>query len=432
MQEQGSPVPDRLDSWKAIADYLGRDVATVRRWERLHKLPVRRIAGPGRSVFAYVSEIDEWLRKRPATEVTNEVTDNTELVIEPAPPARPSSIRRWPLIVAIVLVASGLWWSIPRLMSDPLPARVEIKTDGIVASGKSGTELWRHPFSQEYRLVPPVISDGGRVLSGASPGVVAATSYYEQFDKIIKGGELFWFTPRGALTRTFAFDDRVVMGGKSYSQPWVISSFSIHESNGERRIAVTARDNNWWPAVVTVLDGQWRRTGTFVNAGWVNDLQWLSPDKLLLAGFANPFGGGMVAIVDVRSLNGQSPPGDQPEYTCPSCGPGVPERYVVLPRSEVNEAYGASLNGAVVTMRDDRILVHTIEVNLQAESVEALYEFTPALELIGSSYGDRYWEMHRRLEAEGKISHTRERCPYRNGPPPAKVWEPASGWRALK
>src|SRR3972149_6759384 len=57
---------DRLDSWKAIADHLGREVRTVRRWEQKLGLPVRRVpGGRGHSVFAYVSEIDAWLKANP-------------------------------------------------------------------------------------------------------------------------------------------------------------------------------------------------------------------------------------------------------------------------------------------------------------------------------------------------------------------------------
>lgn len=53
---------ERFDSWKAIADYLKRDVATARRWEKELGLPVHRVpGGPGRSVFAYRSDIDAWL-----------------------------------------------------------------------------------------------------------------------------------------------------------------------------------------------------------------------------------------------------------------------------------------------------------------------------------------------------------------------------------
>jgi len=55
------PARQRLDSWKAIAAYLRRDLATVRRWETDLGLPVYRVGGTGRSVFAYAHEIDEWL-----------------------------------------------------------------------------------------------------------------------------------------------------------------------------------------------------------------------------------------------------------------------------------------------------------------------------------------------------------------------------------
>lgn len=52
----------RLDSWKAIADYLGRDLSTVRRWENEKGLPVHRVPGGKRqAVFAFAVEIDDWL-----------------------------------------------------------------------------------------------------------------------------------------------------------------------------------------------------------------------------------------------------------------------------------------------------------------------------------------------------------------------------------
>lgn len=52
----------RLDSWKEIADYLGRDVRTAVRWEKDKGLPVRRLPGGKRqSVFAFTAEIDAWL-----------------------------------------------------------------------------------------------------------------------------------------------------------------------------------------------------------------------------------------------------------------------------------------------------------------------------------------------------------------------------------
>ena len=53
----------RLDSWKEIGSFFGRDERTVKRWERERRLPVHRVPGSGRGrVFAYQNELEEWLR----------------------------------------------------------------------------------------------------------------------------------------------------------------------------------------------------------------------------------------------------------------------------------------------------------------------------------------------------------------------------------
>jgi hypothetical protein len=73
MLDAGSAIgPDRisegrLDSWKAIAAYLGRDVSTVRRWEKTEGLPVHRHRHAARgSAYAYKLELDHWFESRRA------------------------------------------------------------------------------------------------------------------------------------------------------------------------------------------------------------------------------------------------------------------------------------------------------------------------------------------------------------------------------
>ena len=51
-----------LKSWKEIALFFGRDERTVKRWEEKRGLPVHRLPGETRaSVYAYKSELEEWL-----------------------------------------------------------------------------------------------------------------------------------------------------------------------------------------------------------------------------------------------------------------------------------------------------------------------------------------------------------------------------------
>ncbi|MEM1246461.1 MAG: hypothetical protein AAGK22_08815 [Acidobacteriota bacterium] len=79
---------DRLESWKEIASYLGRSVRTARRWEAEEGLPVHRhqhrAAG---SVFAFVSEIDDWRASRSSPSRRAERPQSKTRIVATAKPA---------------------------------------------------------------------------------------------------------------------------------------------------------------------------------------------------------------------------------------------------------------------------------------------------------------------------------------------------------
>jgi Tfp pilus assembly protein PilF len=54
----------RLDTWKEIASYFGRDERTVKRWEKDRSLPVRRLPGPHGGVYAYSDDLARWMSLR--------------------------------------------------------------------------------------------------------------------------------------------------------------------------------------------------------------------------------------------------------------------------------------------------------------------------------------------------------------------------------
>jgi hypothetical protein len=80
-----------------------------------------------------------------------------------------------------------------------------------------------------------------------------------------------------------------------------------------------------------------------------------------------------------------------------------------------------------------RIVVRTIEVPAaEREGIDAIYEFSPALDLVSARFSERYWETHRALEEQGRLNHTREQCPDKDGPRLIEQWTPQTGWRTVK
>jgi TolB-like protein/tetratricopeptide (TPR) repeat protein len=93
----------RLESWKEIAVYLGRDVTTVRRWERREGLPVSRILHSKiGSVYAYTTELDAWRDSRAPVAATD-VAD-----VHPVPEIDAQRIRvarRWFVVSGVAILA---------------------------------------------------------------------------------------------------------------------------------------------------------------------------------------------------------------------------------------------------------------------------------------------------------------------------------------
>jgi Tol biopolymer transport system component len=150
----------RLDSWKAIAQYLSRDVTTVRRWEKHEGLPVHRhLHAKLGSVHAFTDEIDEWWLKRtsPARDDLSAVGGARQFPTLPA-----SSLVS--LAVILVLTAgpgsratgarAGLGETAARFALTPPPGvlveSLVIAPDGhraaFSARGPDGTMLWIREF----------------------------------------------------------------------------------------------------------------------------------------------------------------------------------------------------------------------------------------------------------------------------------------------
>jgi len=124
----------RLESWKEIAAYLGRDVTTVRRWEKREGLPVRRLHHSRLgSVYAYTGELDAWRHERASTAAA----DAPDARQVPEVVRRGSHARAAAALAALVLaLAAGLMWLVrERTTIQPASASGGIRSLAVLPLG---------------------------------------------------------------------------------------------------------------------------------------------------------------------------------------------------------------------------------------------------------------------------------------------------------
>ena len=126
-----APKDARLDSWKAIAFFFGKDERTVKRWEKERGLPVHRLPGVAKgSVFAYTGELERWLagpQNDPGLTVVESPAQGIAVpgndVRVDSIPGTTKSVEEIPAVREVVRGGGlsfwrrGLWWAVPVLVA---------------------------------------------------------------------------------------------------------------------------------------------------------------------------------------------------------------------------------------------------------------------------------------------------------------------------
>jgi tetratricopeptide (TPR) repeat protein len=181
MQLSRTAARERLDSWKQIAAFFGRDERTVKRWEKERGLPVHRMPGGTRSgVFAYTRELSEWLKAPSALEA----------------PANPQSVSAAvPTMIVSNARKTSLW-------------RLSALLACVAAAAVIGTIAHRRNADSQLELA----------LSRA--GAPSATANPEAKDLYLKG-RYYWNKRTGdALTKAIDYFTQAVVRDPNYAQAY--------------------------------------------------------------------------------------------------------------------------------------------------------------------------------------------------------------------
>jgi hypothetical protein len=416
----------RLDSWKEIADYLRREVRTVQRWEKEKGLPVNRVPGGTRhAVFAYAGEIDTWLGGQ-ATPL-EESNNHLQSILSVAP------VWGVVLVFALGFVALGFWRT-----NRPGPVgRVSFSGNALVAWDAEGRTVWKYPFpatlknltafeTERIARIADLDGDGRREVLvvpsfelGSPQGAGSETIYCLSHD-----GKLLWtYQPTLALQ----FERR-------YAGPWEYSDLVIAPGARGKSIWAAFVHQTWSPSILVRLDPHGQPALKFVNAGWITKLAYLthaSDSYILAGGINNEYDAGFLAV-----LKAEQPPATFPPLTpgtppCAGCPDGRPLRYFLFPRSELNRVEHAPANLVrVIHVSSGGVEVRTEEVpeSPTSPNVYGIYELSENLGIKNVSVTSAYWDLHRKLEDEGRITHSVARCRERTAPPKVRIWDRERGW----
>ena len=435
---------NRLNSWKEIAGYLDRDVRTVSRWEKEKGLPVHRVPGGKRkAIYAFTGEIDNWLAS--ANLENGDQTAGNHKQPLTLFQQQPRSIGVLSVFAAVIIVAALT--AFLRLSRTPWePAEVEFKNNEMFVRDKTGAIGWWYHFSRPLdRNVTAAASNSSRrtqivdLDSRNGPEVIVVVGFSDSESRESHPADgLFCFSSGGKALWNLAADATFSFRDHDCGPPWISEDLLTFSNGSDRRIAWVSRHHMWWPGIVLLLDEKGQIVSKFVNSGWIMTLKTLENRGgtfLLAGGISNSNNSAMMAVLDAAKASGTSPEPAGSPYQCQNCPEGKPLRYLVFPRSELAPYLGFEPNrvsGIYVTKDGVEVRVRESHAENEFGRVEAIYEFSRDLRLLGASFSDAFAEVHRFLENEGRLKHSLQECPERSGPKAVRSWDPKNGWTELR
>lgn len=414
----------RLDGWKEIAQYLGRNVRTVQRWERELQLPVRRMgASKGASVFALRSEIDAWLSAQnlssdfdledAASDVASSNDQASDLSLEsPEPPARRLTSRRAIVISAcIVLLALAAVFTGARLRK-ATPTNYRIEQNALVVIDAEGHELWRKNFPSVWAVplghrvlwIGDLDGDGStEVLYAHYPANVSEADPLTLYCYSARGKELWSFTP-GHTVRT---------ADEVFDPPFGIQNFEVVADHGRNFVVVSSSHYRYYPNQVAILSPTGRLVSEYWHSGALTqiasgDLNHDGKTELYLTGIDNQYRMATMVMLDLDNAAGASAQ-TNPHYQILDMPVAKERAKAYFRRTCISRALEPYNEAKYMRLGKDNIWVSVIEQpgNDPGASVIASvdYDLTPNLELKTVSVPDFFATVHKQLEKRGVLDH---------------------------
>lgn len=426
---------DRLESWKEIAQFIGRDERTAMRWAA-QGMPVHRMpAGKRGRIFASRQEISQWLIRQENASAGAE---------EPRPRG---GIPRALYVAAAVLVAAALLlvlFILPPLQHEGARSgkitRITFTSDAVLAWA-GHHRLWEHKFARPLDATfwgpSTQLSDFVRILNLSKKKRVVIlvapfrlgpnpTSLFQM--------DVDCFSNKGALLWSYVPHEKFQFGTEQLDGPWFVTTIHISEI-GTKPWLWVAEDHYLWgnSFVVRIDPATGHAVLRYVNTGVLYALNEVHTERgtfLLAGGFNNEYSAGILAVINEKKPFAASPQTAGSRHQCVSCSRGVPDEYFVFPRTTINRLEGIYQDPVtLIQVHGEQVQVHKLESRGVVDA-NTVYHFraSPIFRPVSLRYDSSYDMLYRQFEKAGKIRSPIAEASERLHPPPISLWTPAKGW----
>lgn len=403
----------RLNSWKEIAHYLGCSTRTCVRWAGSFGLPVRCLkAGKAASrVFAYKSELDEWMKNRSAR---GNIAASKEIPVK-------KISKRSLGIFGLIIVLFGTIFLIFIVRSSP-PQPEEFRIDGsiFICLDRKGNKLWsfetgipnlsqesfyrqrfqrKNKDSSEDIIFPSVIIEDLDDDKGREVLFSIRTRRDSTLEKLIcldRDGESRW---------EFLPGREMVFGNETFSRNYALYGLSIFRDSprSQKKILVIANHKPRYPTHIVVLDPirNGNVCGEYWNVGRIsdfafNDLDGDGKTEILLAGTNNEYNAGCLIVLESYRVLGGSPQGEK--YMCKDIETGQEKAYFLFPKLEIDSSEFQREYMTNIEFLDS--------TRFQLNSINGSYfVFNKRLQLEKVYLTDDYRRKHRKYHLSGEMPH---------------------------
>jgi len=341
----------RLDTWKEIADYMGRDIRTCQRWEMEFDLPVYRMSQHKKSrVFCYTNELDDWIENK------SQKAENHQEIRRFHPSKRK---KLFMLLFSSLAVFTGFLIFLAskiNVSTGNNPLDFKLYGSKLVILGNGDKKLWEfdtginnlenenhyrtHSMEKQvvgigYYLPRLIIKDLDS--DGQNEVLLSYCTKDNSLEDMLicfsSTGEQLW---NKSLGRVSQFGDILL------SDDYRIKGFDIKDfdSDGKYEIMVLINHQQSFPGRALFFDAQGNELGEFWNSGHLYDYDFYDldndrTDEIIIAGYNEEWKKHCLVILDPFEFDSASPQSlDQFIYR----GPRQDEckGYILLPAPELS------------------------------------------------------------------------------------------------